>query len=67
MRVPQIKLTHYVTLARLFLKDVANVFWTSTHVKTNELVRLKSKYTVIEIPCNQDGDPRKISSTSSAV
>ena len=27
----------------------------------NELVRLKKKYTVIEISCNQDGDPRKIS------
>jgi len=27
----------------------------------NEIVRLKKKYTVIEIPCNQDGDPRKIS------
>ena len=27
----------------------------------NELVRLKKKYTVIEIPCNQDGDRRKIS------
>ena len=27
----------------------------------NELVRLKRKYAVIEIPCNQGGDPRKIS------
>jgi len=27
----------------------------------NELTRLKRKYTVIEISCNQVGDPRKIS------
>ena len=27
----------------------------------NELTRLKKKYTVIEISCNQGGDPRKIS------
>ena len=27
----------------------------------NELVRMKKKYTVIEISCNQSGDPRKIS------
>jgi len=27
----------------------------------NELTRLKKKYTVIEISCNQSGDPRRIS------
>ena len=27
----------------------------------NELTRLKRKYTVVEISCNQDGDPRRIS------
>ena len=27
----------------------------------NELIRLKKKYTVIEISCNQGGDPRRIS------
>ena len=27
----------------------------------NELVRLKRSYTVIEVPCNQGGDPRRIS------